>query len=127
MIEQTIANRQCTYCQKIIRGRTDKKFCDDYCRNGFNNQLKSTTNNLVRNTNHALGKNRRLLEGIIPEGEEMIKVKKEKLLLSGYQFKYTTHFHINKKGSIYYYCYDYGYLMLDNEWCIVVKSPDATE
>ena len=76
MIEQTIANRQCTYCQKIIRGRTDKKFCDDYCRNGFNNQLKSTTNNLVRNTNHALGKNRRLLEGIIPEGEEMIKVKK---------------------------------------------------
>jgi len=122
MIEQKIASRQCTLCQKIIRGRTDKKFCDDYCRNGFNNQLKSTTNNLVRNTNHALGKNRRILETLIPEGEEMVKTKKEKLLYLGYQFRYNTHFYVNKKGSIYYYCYDYGYLLLDNDWCVIVRS-----
>lgn len=30
----------CLNCDKTLKGRTDKKFCDDYCRNSYNNQLK---------------------------------------------------------------------------------------
>lgn len=122
MINQQTEIRNCLVCNKTIRGRVDKKFCNDYCRNGFNNQLKSGTNNLVRNTNNFLGKNRRILESVLPEGETMIKIKKEKLLQEGFFFKYTTQIHKNKKGSIYYYCYDYGYLPLDSEWYLIIKN-----
>lgn len=122
MINQQTEIKNCLVCNKTIRGRVDKKFCNDYCRNGFNNQLKSGTNNLVRNTNNFLGKNRRILESVLPEGETMIKIKKEKLLQEGFFFKYTTQIHKNKKGSIYYYCYDYGYLPLDSEWYLIIKN-----
>ncbi len=114
----------CLACNKAVKGRTDKKFCDDYCRNRFNNQLKSESNNLVRNINNALGKNRRILESIINEGEEMAKTSKEKLIQKGFLFKYITHTYTNKKGTNYFFCYDHGYLPLENDWYLIVRTKE---
>lgn len=114
----------CLFCGKVVKGRTDKKFCDDYCRNNFNNRLKSKTTNLVRNTNNALMKNRRVLESLLPEGEEMSKVHRERLVESGFHFKYLTHLYTNKKGNTYYFCYDMGYLPLENDWYLLVKRKE---
>jgi hypothetical protein len=114
----------CLACNKPVKGRTDKKFCDDYCRNNYNNQLKADSNNLVRNVNNALGKNRRILEGIISEGEEIAKTNKEKLIQKGFQFKYMTHLYTNKKGNTYFFCYDYGYLPLEHDWYLIVKGKE---
>ena len=111
----------CINCNKILKGRTDKKFCDDYCRNTYNNELKAAKNNLVRNVNNALGKNRRILESFFKKEDEMTKTNKEKLLQKGFQFKYITHIYTNKKGNIYYFCYDIGYLPLENDWYLLVK------
>lgn len=110
----------CLACSKPVKGRTDKKFCDDYCRNNYNNQLKSDTNNLVRNINNALGKNRRILEASLGK-EGMVKIQRDKLLEKGFQFKYSTHTYTNKKGDVYFFCYDLGYLPLENEWYLLVK------
>jgi hypothetical protein len=52
-----IAIRKCLYCDKPLNGRSDKKFFNDYCRNAFNNQLKSANDPVVRNINNALIKN----------------------------------------------------------------------
>jgi predicted nucleic acid-binding Zn ribbon protein len=93
------AQKLCLACSKPVKGRTDKKFCDDVCRNQYHNELKADTNNLMRNINHALGKNRRILEGLINEGDEMAKTTKETLLQEGFQFKYFTHTYTNKKNS----------------------------
>jgi hypothetical protein len=112
----------CLTCHKPLRGRTDKKFCDDYCRNSYNNQLKAATNNHVRNINHALGKNRRILESFFRAGDEMARTTKDKLLQKGFLFKYTTHTYTNKKGNVYFFCYDLGYLPLDNDWYLIVKE-----
>jgi len=114
----------CVTCGKPVKGRTDKKFCDDYCRNNYNNQLKSHKINLVRNINNALGKNRRILEGLFTDGEEMAKITRDKLLQKGFQFKYITHTYTNKKGNVYFFCYDLGYLPLDNDWFLVVKRKE---
>ena len=108
-------------CSKTLKGRSDKKFCDDYCRAAFNNELKSVANNFIRNVNNALGKNRRILEGFLPGGAQKAKVNREKLLQKGYQLKYHTHSYNNKNGQTYYYCYEYGYLPLENNWYLVVK------
>ncbi len=121
MIQHTVP-RTCMSCGKVIKGRSDKKFCDDFCRNSFNNDLKSDSNNYVRNINNALRKNRRILEDYLAAGHEMVKITKDKMLQQGFQFKYSTHTYTNNKGNIYYFCYDYGYLALENGWYLVVKN-----
>jgi hypothetical protein len=116
--------RLCLACNKPVKGRTDKKFCDDYCRNNYNNQLKSSATNLVRNINNALGKNRRILENFFHTGEETVKTTKDKLLEKGFQFKYFTNTYTNKKGNVYFFCYDIGYLPLENGWYLLVKQKE---
>ncbi len=119
------AERKCLNCGAPLRGRIDKKFCDDQCRNNYNNAQKATSANMMRNINNALKKNRLILQGFIPENEKMGKTTKERLLRAGFQFKYMTHSYENKKGNQYFYCYDYGYLELDGDWFLVVKGKDA--
>ncbi len=114
--------RLCQACQKLLRGRLDKKFCDDYCRNTFNNQRNSDQNNLVRNINNTLRRNRRLLETLIPEGAEVKKVRKEHLVMLGFNFKYHTQYFRNQKGQVYCYSYEFGFLELEEEWVLVVKK-----
>ncbi len=31
----------CQQCGKPVKGRIDKRFCDDFCRNAYNNNLKT--------------------------------------------------------------------------------------
>jgi|SRR6478672_11935465 len=114
----------CLSCGKTVRGRTDKKFCDDYCRNNYNNQLKAGPTNLMRNINNALGKNRRLLEELLGN-EDMVKSNREKLLQKGFHFKYFTHQYNNKKGQTYFFIYEMGYLPLENDWFLIVKRKEA--
>ena len=114
----------CIACSKPVKGRADKKFCDDYCRNAFNNQLKADSSKLVTNINNALKKNRRILESLLPDTEETAKANKEKLLGKGFSFKYLTHTYTNKKGNIYFFCYEYGYLPLENDWYLIVKRKE---
>ena len=114
-------DKKCLQCEKTLKGRSDKKFCDDYCRAAHNNDLKSAANNYVRNVNNALGKNRRILESLLPDTEQMKKTTRDKLLQLGFQFKYGTHTYTNQKGNVYYFCYEYGFLPLENDWFLVVK------
>ncbi len=121
MLKQTEV-KTCLLCEKVIKGRSDKKFCDDYCRAAYNNELKSAANNNIRNVNNALGKNRRILENILPLGEATAKTNRDKLIEKGFQFKYHTHIYNAKNGNTYFYCYEYGYLPLENNWFLIVKK-----
>lgn len=114
--------KPCRLCEKPLKGRSDKKFCDDYCRAAYNNELKSAANNYIRNVNNALGKNRRILENLLPEGEATAKANRDKLIEKGFQFKYHTHQYSTKNGKTYFYCYEYGYLPLENNWFLIVKK-----
>ncbi len=115
--------RLCLACGKSLKGRLDKKFCDDYCRNSYNNQQNSDQNNYVRNVNNILRKNRRILEELIPEGVEPKKILKEKMTFLGFNFKYNTHQYQNQKGQIYFFTYEFGYLPLEGgEWVLIVKG-----
>lgn len=113
--------KTCLFCKKPVKGRSDKKFCDDYCRAAYNNELKSATNNYIRNVNNALGKNRRILESLLPEGEATAKASRDKMIEKGFQFKYHTHIYNTKTDKTYFYCYEYGYLPLENNWFLIVK------
>lgn len=119
-------SRVCVTCGRPLKGRSDKKFCDDNCRNNYNNQqkAKSSYSSYVRNINNALLKNRRILESLLPEGEETARAPKEKLQRLGFFFKYFTHLYTTKTGKTYHYCYDHGYLPLDNDWYLIVRKKE---
>ncbi|MFN8290167.1 MAG: hypothetical protein U0U70_07920 [Chitinophagaceae bacterium] len=119
-------SKTCLACGEVLRGRVDKKFCNDYCRNNFNNlqKAKGAQSSLVRNINNALLKNRKILEGLLPETEETAKANRDKLQRLGFQFRYLTHIYTTKTGKTYYYCYDYGYLPLENDWYLVVRKKE---
>ncbi len=114
----------CLSCNKPLKGRADKKFCDDYCRNAYNNQLKAKEGQAfyIRTINRTLLKNRKILGSLLPETEETAKTTKERLSQLGFSFTYITHFYTTRTGRLYYYCYDYGYLPLDNDWLLLVKN-----
>lgn len=71
-------------------------------------------------------KNRKVLESILPEKEETAKANREKLLRLGFHFKYVTHTYTTRSGKTYNYCYDYGYLPLDNDWFLVVRKKEES-
>jgi hypothetical protein len=119
--------RLCLSCGEPLKGRSDKKFCDDYCRNAYHNNLNSDENNFVRNVNNILRRNRRILEQLIPQGQETGNASKTKLLEKGFQFKYLTDILKTQKGKTYYFCYEYGYLPLSNDWFTIVKKNVSNE
>lgn len=118
--------KNCLACSALLRGRADKKFCNDYCRNNYNNRLKqkSGQHRLVKNINTALLNNRKVLATLLPAQQELTKAAREKMLHLGFHFRYFTHHYITKTGKTYYYCYDYGYLPLENDWFLIVKKKD---
>ncbi|MEO5997442.1 MAG: hypothetical protein ABIN89_11940 [Chitinophagaceae bacterium] len=116
--------RSCLSCGKLIKGRSDKKFCNDNCRNNFNNHLKSNEKPLIKDINNILRKNRRILETMIKPGEVTAKNLKAKMLAMGFNFGYFTNVFTNKKGLVYYFCYEYGYLLLDGDWVLIVKRKE---
>lgn len=116
-----VLQKHCLACGKALKGRADKKFCDDYCRNNYNNRQNSDQSNYVRNINNMLRRNRRILEEQIPPGEKMKKMPREKLVSEGFNFKYHTHQYTNQKGQVYFFNYDHGYLLLEGDWVLIVK------
>lgn len=119
--------KTCFSCGKPVRGRSDKKFCGDYCRNQYNNQLKAPINNYVRNVNNILRRNRHILSGLIHPDTEMARTTKTKLIHQGFRFDYFTHQFINKRGNAYFFCYEYGYLPLDDDCLLVVRKKEGLE
>jgi len=117
MREEMIMN--CAECGTDMEGRVDKKFCSDYCRNAFNNKLNRDSNKYIRNINNTLRKNRRILEAKCP-GEKSV-AHKDELLFAGFNFDYYTNTYVTKAGTSYFFCYDYGYLALDDEKFAIVK------
>lgn len=114
--------KNCLDCGEPIKGRADKKFCSDQCRNNYNNQLNSDSNNYVRNINNILRKNRRILAELNPT--EKTKVHKKKLLDKGFDFNYITNITTTRTGSIYNFCYEHGYLTLENDFYLLVVRKD---
>lgn len=113
--------KKCLECQKQVRGRSDKRFCDDSCRNTYNNRLNNVQNTITRTINNILRKNRKILMCLLVEGN-LEKLSIERMKLEGFNFDYHTHTLITSEGKRYVFIYDYGYLILANEACLIVKQ-----
>lgn len=112
--------KKCLECEEPIKGRIDKKFCSDYCRNTYNNKINKESKNLVRNVNNRLRKNYKILTELNTKGKT--KVSRTKLYDKGFDFNLFTSIYKTKTGNEYYYLYDQGYLALEKEFYLLIKK-----
>ncbi|MGN6493327.1 MAG: hypothetical protein ACTHLE_15105 [Agriterribacter sp.] len=99
----------------------DKKFCDSWCRNAYHNKLNSNyTSPLVRTINSILKRNRKILGTLLSAERGTARISKKRLLDMGFNFGYLTHQVITKKGQTYVFCYEYGYLLLESDFYLIV-------
>lgn len=113
--------KNCLDCGATFHGRADKKFCNDQCRNNYNNQLNSQNYALVRTINNILKRNKRILEELAPGGKT--RIPRKRLVALNFNFEYFTNIYQTANGHTYYFCYDFGYLALnDGEVLIVHKT-----
>jgi hypothetical protein len=111
--------RLCPECEEPIRGRIDKKFCSDACRNTFNNKMNADDNNFVRNINNALRRNRRILQQSL--SGETTTLPRQKLVDKGFNFGYHTSVSTTRSNKSYVFCYEFGYLPLENNMILIVR------
>lgn len=119
------AVKECIQCGDPVRGRSDKKFCCDDCRTAYNNALNRDANNFMTRINRILRSNRRILAEFNPNGKA--KVRKEKLLTAGFKFAYFTNIYETKGGRIYKFCYDQGYIEIDENFVALVHRKEYVE
>ena len=75
----------------------------------------------MRSVNAILKRNRDILLSFNPDGKA--NVAKSKLQSAGFNFNYQTNIYTTKAGKTYYFCYDLGYIILENDYCgLVVKQ-----
>ncbi len=113
-------SKNCLECNEKIVGREDKKFCSDGCRNAYNNKINKDSTNYMRNVNNKLRKNYRILAEANPEGKA--KISRTKLLSKGFDFEFFTSILSTSTGNTYYFVYDQGYRLLDNDYYLLVKK-----
>jgi len=103
--------KRCPECNIEVKGRSDKKFCSAKCKSihQYENVRKKEVFYLM--VDKQLKKNRRLLKKYNKSGYTTIRSKE--LLNDGFNPKYFTHYWKTKKGDVYLFCYDFGFLNMN--------------
>lgn len=122
LINKGMEDRNCKECSQRLSGRRDQRFCSDYCRNTYNNRLNEDSTKYIRRINNILRKNRRILSELNPEGKKT--VDGITLAEEGFNFHYYTNGYTTKTGSTYYFCYEQGYLKMENDKYMLVLKQD---
>jgi hypothetical protein len=115
-------DRTCLECGEPLRGRADQKFCNDLCRNAWNNKKLGKSSNYMRKVNRILKQNHAVLREMNPE--DKTTAFKTTLEKQGLNFDYHTHTYTTRNGRVYYFVYDQGYAELENGKYVLVKKED---
>ncbi len=100
--------RHCLACNKIIRGRIDKKYCNDHCRNNYNNQQRMPESSYVRQITQNMRRNRNILMRLLGNMNQTL-IERERLIEQGFRFRYHTHIENTMQGEHLICCYDMAY------------------
>lgn len=119
-MKPTVEPRFCLYCNDPLKGRSDKKFCDDQCRNAYNNEMKSMHHKEVSEINKVLSRNRKILQGFLKGADKPVSAKREEMLIKGFHFNYITHSETNNEGQPIYCCYDHAYYPGENDTYFII-------
>ncbi|MCM4167810.1 hypothetical protein KCTC52924_01384 [Arenibacter antarcticus] len=101
--------KKCLHCEQELTGRTDKKYCDQYCKSAQQyKQSKESPLRFYNKVDNQLKLNRKLLKVHNRAGKAVIR--STTLLDLGFNPNFFTHYWKNNKGEIYLFVYEYGFL-----------------
>ena len=101
--------QDCLHCKKLLKGRTDKKYCDLHCKSAYQYQKqKLEPKRFYNKVDNQLRLNRRILKEFNKGGK--VIVRSEVLLDLGFDPHFFTHYWKNKKKDVYLFVYEYGFL-----------------
>ncbi len=99
----------CLSCKNKLEGRSDKKFCDIHCKSSYQyQQSKLHEPRFFNKVDNQLKLNRKTLKFFNKAGKATIRSKV--LLEKGFNPNFFTHFWKNKKGDVYLFVYEYGFI-----------------
>ena len=105
--------RECPVCEGEIAGRAGKKFCSLKCKSLFQYQQKQVHEAFYLEVDRQLKINRKILKKYNQVGHTTLR--KQALLDEGFNPKFFTHYWKNKKGQVYLFCYDFGFLEINQD------------
>jgi hypothetical protein len=121
--------RKCEVCGLSFEGRADKRFCSDACRNANKRQVQRISGwqepAFVEKIHRMLRHNRQILKERLAEESKLI-ISKADLIETGFHFGYCTSV-LSKDLNIYRFCYEYGWLEVENGKILLVKNDRHTE
>lgn len=106
---------RCNNCDKELVGRTDKKFCDAYCKSAFH--YKKTLDekpSFYNKVNNQLRKNRKILKKFNKAGKSTVRA--ERLLAEGFNPNFFTHYWKNSRNQVYLFVFEFGFLKLTDNY-----------
>lgn len=108
-LQLMMTNKLCLNCNEEIEGRADKVYCSDYCKSNFHYERnKEKEDTFFRKVDKQLKLNRRLLKDYNRSGKSTVRAND--LLKEGFDPNFFTHYWKNKKGDVYLFCYEFGFL-----------------
>lgn len=111
--------RCCIFCGRELSGRSDKKFCDDNCRNNYGYQRNKYNNDVINKINKSLLYNRNILKSITKSRRKI--VKKQILVNNKFNFDMMTGVRRTQKQQEYKLVYDYAYRYINDEDVLIIK------
>ena len=77
----------------------------------------------MKDVNNILKKNRKILEGFIHHEKE-ITIHKNRIAEKGFQWTYHTHTSTNQSGITSFFCYEFGYIPIENQQLKIIRRSD---
>lgn len=106
--------QNCKHCNKELRGRTDKKYCNLHCKSAYQYQLsKEQPERFYNKVDNQLKLNRKILKEFNKGGK--VTVRAALINELGFDANYFTHFWKNNKGEVYLFVYEYGFLKIKEQ------------
>ncbi len=110
----------CRECGTGFRGRADKKFCSDHCRNAYHNEKNRVRNNLLRTVNNRLRRNYRILARVLETGSGG-RIPRSDLREAGFDFRFITGITGACTGEASFRVYDLQY-QIDSGYCRIYRA-----
>lgn len=129
---KSAATKNCENCGKLLFGRTDKRFCNDSCRNQFNREKASRDAQKAHDNLPEIFKiikrNYEILQTHHPEKlrpDEGMFFDIADLKDDGFNFKFFTSTG-EIDGEVYKFCFDIGWLR-SGDLCLLVYRPEQAK
>jgi len=99
----------CLGCDKVLQGRSDKRFCDVHCKSSYHYRKSlDEAPRFYNKVDNQLKLNRKILKQYNKSGKATVRA--ETILELGFSPNFFTHFWKNTKGDVYLFVYEYGFL-----------------